>query len=74
MAKIINVVFKGDNGQGLPAHRDLTIGKTYTAWHADKGQTDPHGFKVAFDDELWISEDDAGDTTVTRIADWFDVV
>lgn len=54
--------------------RDITVGCVYDAELPSFGEVDKDGVEVQCYDELWITEDDAGDAVVTRLSVGFELV
>lgn len=56
------------------AHRYFVPGETYSARLPERGEIDPHGFFVTYNDELWVEVNSFGDVLVTRLGYGFLVV
>ena len=75
MAKDVMVKFTGANTpNGMIVTRDMTLGRTYLAQMPSAGEIDPEGLPVIYDDELWVKEDDVGESVITQLSDGFELV
>ncbi len=70
----VKLIQKGNEASINGALVDMTVGNIYSAYIPSLNERDKDGMRVAFEDELWIKNDDAGDEVVTRIGKSFEVV
>lgn len=53
---------------------DMSIGNIYAGYLPDQGEEDKDGYKVQYDDEIWVWKDDVGDEVVTTLSDGLVIV